>query len=254
MMPFLEDMRHLVRHFVRNLFRRNRVERDLSDEIDGYADLLFEEKVAQGMSPDDARQAARLEIGRVDQVKEHVRDVRVGAWLDALRPDVRFGIRSLIRRPGFAVIAILTLGVGMGATTAVFSLIDSVLLKPLPFHEPDRLTMVWEVSQRFKLPRVEVAPLNYVDWQKQVQAFESLAAYGNGVVNLTGSGTPERLFSAQVTPNLFPTLGVGPLVGRWFVTPEGSPGETAVAILSYELWQRRFGADRAIVGHTIRLD
>ena len=253
-MPSFEGMWTGLRHFVRNLLRRDRVERELTDEIDGYVDLLIEEKVAQGMSRDDARRAARLEIGRVDHVKEHVRDVRVGAWLDALRQDVRFGVRTLIRRPGFAMVAVLTLGVGMGATTAIFSLIDSVLLKPLPFHEPDRLTMVWEVRPRFNQPRIEAAPLNYVDWQQQVQAFESLAAYVNGFVNLTGAGTPERLVAAQVTPNLFPTLGVDPLVGRWFVAPEGSPGQTAVAILSYGLWQRRFGADRGIVGQTIRLD
>jgi hypothetical protein len=218
-MPSFESTWALVRQFLRNLLRRNRVEKDLSDEIDGYADLLIEEKIAQGLSPNEARRAARLEIGRIDLVKEHVRDVRVGAWLDALRQDVRFGIRSLMRRPGFAVIAILTLGVGMGATTAVFSLIDSVLLKPLPFHEPDRLAQVWEVRPRFKLPRVEASSLNYVDWQQQMQAFESLAAYVNGFLNLTGAGTPERLASAQVTPNLFPTLGVAPLVGRWFMTP-----------------------------------
>lgn len=253
-MATFERMWALVRHFARNLLRRDRVERDLSNEIDSYADLLIEEKVAQGMSRDDARRAARLEIGRVEHVKEHVRDVRVGAWLDALRQDVRFAVRTLIRRPGFATVAVLTLGVGMGATTAIFSLVDSVLLKPLPFHDPDRLTTVWEVRPRFNLPRVEVAPLNYLDWQQQVQAFESLAAYVNGFVNLTGAGAPERLVSVQVTPNLFPTLGVNPLVGRWFVTPEGSPGQTAVAILSYGLWQDRFGADRRIIGQTIRLD
>ena len=254
-MPFFEDLWTRVRHFVRNLLRRDRVERDLNDELDGYAELLIDEKVAQGMSRDEARRAARLEIGRIDQVKEHVREVRAGAWLDVLRQDVRFSVRTLIRRPGFAILAVLTLGVGMGATTAVFSLIDSVLLKPLPFHEPDRLTMVWEVRPRFNQPRVEVAPLNYLDWQQQAQGFESLAAYvAGGYVNLTGAGTPERLVSAQVTPNLFSTLGVEPLVGRWFVAPEGSPGQTTIAILSYGLWQRRFGADRGIVGQTIRLD
>jgi predicted permease len=253
-MPSFESMWTLVRHFVRNLFRRGRVERDLSEEIDGYVDLLMDEKIAQGMTRDDARRAARLEIGRVDQVKEHVRDVRVGAWLDALRQDVRFGVRTLIRRPGFATVAVLTLGVGIGATTAIFSLIDSVLLKPLPFHEPERLTMVWEARPRFNQPRIEAAPLNYLDWQQQVQGFESLAAYINRFVNLTGAGTPERLVAAQVTPNLFPTLGVDPLIGRWFVTPEGAPGQTAVAILSHGLWRRRFGADRGIVGKKILLD
>ncbi len=253
-MPFFEGIRARLRHFVRNLLGRDRVERELTDEIDGYVDLLTEEKVAKGMSRDDARRAARLEVGRVHVVEEGVRDVRVGAWLDALSQDVRFGVRTLLRRPAFAMIAVLTLGLGMGATTAIFSLIDSVLLKPLPFHEPDRLTMVWEVRPRFNRPRIEAAPLNYVDWQQQVQAFESLAAYVNIPVNLTGSGTPERVVAAQVTPNLLPTLGVDPLVGRWFVAPEGSPGQTAVAILSYGFWQRRFGADRGIVGQTIRLD
>jgi putative ABC transport system permease protein len=241
-------------HFVRNLLRRNRVERELADEIDGYVDLLIEEKVARGMPPDDARRAARLEIGTVDHVKDHVRDVRVGAWLDALRQDVRFGVRTLIRRPGFATVAVLTLGVGMGATTAIFSLIDSVLLKPLPFHEPDRLTMVWEGRPRFNQPRMEASPPDYLDWQQQAHSFESLAAYVNGFANLTGAGAPERLVAVNVTPNLLPTLGVAPLVGRWFAAPEGAPGQTALAILSYELWQRRFGADRGIVGQTIQLD
>jgi predicted permease len=253
-MPFLEGLGAGLRHFVRNLLRRDRVDRELDDEIEGYADLLVEEKVAQGMSRDDASRAARVEIGRVQVVKEGVRDVRVGAWLDALRQDVRFGVRTLTRRPGFAAIAVLTFGVGMGATTAIFSLIDSVLLKPLPFHEPDRLAMVWEVRPRFNEPRVEASPLNYLDWQQQVRAFEHLAAYLNGFVNLTGAGTPERLAAVQVTPNLFQTLGVDPIVGRWFTSPEGSPGQSAVAIISYGLWQRRFGANRGMVGQTILLD
>jgi putative ABC transport system permease protein len=253
-MPFFEGLGAGLRHFVRNFFRRDRVERELTDEIDGYVGLLIEEKVAQGMSHDDARRAARFEIGRVEHVKEHVRDVRVGAWLDALRQDVRFGVRTLTRRPGFTAVAVLTLGVGMGATTAMFSLIDSVLLKPLPFHEPDRLVMVWEKRPRFNLPRVQAAPLNYLDWEQQAQSFEHLTAYVNAFFNLTGSGTPERLAAAQVTPNLFPALGVEPLVGRWFVAPEGAPGQTAFVLLSYALWQRRFGADPGIVGQTIRLD
>jgi putative ABC transport system permease protein len=244
----------MLRHFLRNLFRRDRVERELSDEIDGFVDLLIEEKVAQGMSPDEARRAARLEIGRVEHVKDNVRDVRAGVWLDALRQDARFGVRTLLRRPGFAAVAVLTLGVGMGATTAIFSLIDSVLLKPLPFHEPDRLAMVWEVRPRFNQARIEAAPLNYLDWEQQVKGFKSLAAYVTTYVNLTGSGTPERLEGMQVTRNLLPTLGIEPLVGRGFTTPEGSPGQTTVAILSYGLWQRRFGGDRAIVGQKIRLD
>jgi predicted permease len=243
-----------VRHFVRNLFRRDRVERELADEIDQSIAQLTEEKIAEGMSRDDAQRSARLAIGGVDQVKDAIRDVRAGAWLDALRQDLRFGMRTFRRRPGFAAIAVLTLGVGIGATTAIFSVTDSVLLKPLPFYEPERLTTVWEARPRFNLPRVEAAPMNYLDWQQQVHGFERLGAYVNGFANLTGVGAPERLVALQVTPNLFPTLGVAPLVGRWFAPPEGVRGRSNVTILSYELWQRRFGADRAIVGRTIQLD
>jgi putative ABC transport system permease protein len=243
-----------LRNVVRNLCRRDRVERELADEIDGYVDLLTDEKVAQGMSHEEAQRAARFELGRVHVVEEQVRDERLGAWLDALRRDFRFAARALIRRPAFAAIAVLTLGVGIGATTAIFSLIDSVLLKPLPFREPQRLAVVWEVRPRFNQPRMEASPLNYLDWQQQVQAFESLAAYFGGFANLTGSGTPERLVAMTVTRNLFPTLGIAPMLGRGFVAPEGAPGQTAVAILSYELWQRRLGGSRGIVGQTIRLD
>jgi predicted permease len=243
-----------LRHFVRNLARRNHVERELATEIDAYVDLLTEEKVAHGMSRDEARRAARLELGRVHVVQEQVRDERAGAWLDALRRDVRIAARALIRRPAFATLAVLTLAIGMGATAAIFSLIDSVLLKPLPYRDPDRLTTVWEVRPRFNQPRLSAAPANYLDWQQRVQAFESLSAYYGGFVNLTGSGTPERLVAANVTRNLFPTLGVEPLIGRSFAAPEGAPGQPGVVILSYDLWQRRFGGSRTIVGHTIRLD
>lgn len=243
-----------IRHFTRNLLRRARVERELGDEIDGYLELLIEEKVAQGMDPDAARRVARLEIGGMDRVKEEVRDVRAGAWFDALRQDVRIGIRSLLRRPGFALVAVLTLAVGIGATTAIFSLIDSVLLRPLPFPDADRLVMVWEVRPRFNQPRIQASSLNYLDWQEQAASFDALAAYTNEPANLTGDGRPERLAATRGTPNLLPMLGVEPIVGRWFVQPEGAPGQTGAVILSYGLWHRRFGGDPGIVGQTIRLD
>ena len=153
-MPSFEGIWTGLRHFLRNLLRRDRVERELADEIDAYVDLLIEEKVAHGMSRDDARRAARLEIGRIDHVK-HVRDAR------AVRGSTRFAgmsVRRMNADPAarLAIVAVMTLGVGMGATTAIFSLVDSVLLKPLPFHEPDRLTMVWEarpVSTRHESKR-----------------------------------------------------------------------------------------------------
>ena len=199
-MPSFERIWTGFRHFIRNLLRRSRVERELADEMDAYVDQLTDEKVAQGMSRDEAQRAARIEMGSVDDLKERVRDVRVGAWFEALRQDVRFAVRTLVRRPGFAIIAVLTLGFGMGATTAIFRLIDSVLVRPLPFREPHRLMMIWETVPRFNVPRVEASPMNYVDWQQQAQAFEELAAYVGGVRNLTGAGVPERLVGNRYRP------------------------------------------------------
>jgi predicted permease len=249
-------MRSLRALWVRlvTILRPERGARDFSDELESHLQLHIDDNIRAGMRPDEARRAAIVKLGGIVQTQERYRDRARLPIVDAAVQDLGYAVRTLRKNPAFALTAILTLALGIGATTAIFSLVDSVLLKPLPFHEPDRLTMVWEARPRFNAPRIEAAPLNYVDWQQQVQAFDSLAAYLNGFLSLTGAGTPERLVAAQVTPNLFPTLGVNPFLGRWFVTPEGSPGQTAVAILSYGLWQRRFGADRGIVGQTIRLE
>jgi hypothetical protein len=180
-------------------------------------------------------------------------DGRAGAWLDQLQRDLRFGVRSMTRRPGFTCLAVLTIAVGIGDTTAIFSVAVSVLFKPLPFPDADRLVAVWEVRPALNRPRVEAAPLTYVDWAREAGSFEALAAYFHDALDLTGNGIAEQLPFAGVTPNVMSMLGVRPLLGRWFEAPEGARGQPPVTILSYGLWQRRFGGDPGMVGRTIRV-
>jgi len=175
--------------------------------------------------------------------------------LETLLQDVRFGLRMLRRNPGFSLIAILTLALGIGANTAIFSVVNAVLLRPLPFAEPEQLVWAWG-NIRDRANRASVAPLDYVDYRAQTTTFEQLAAMGtvSNASNLTGSGEPERLETRLVTGNFFQTLGVNPALGRTFQLENEKPGGGQVVVLSNGLWQRRFGGDAAIIGRTIILN
>jgi len=168
--------------------------------------------------------------------------------------DLRFGLRLLLKRPGFTLVAVSSLALGIGANTAIFSLVDAVLLKPLPFHEPDQLVVVWEDASRIGFPRNTPAPANYADWKAQNQVFEDMAAIAPRSFNLTRDGEPERIQGQAVTANFFRLLGVVPYRGRTFLHEEDQPGGNKVALVSHGLWQRRFGGDPRLVGADILLD
>jgi putative ABC transport system permease protein len=168
--------------------------------------------------------------------------------------DLRFGFRQLLGKPGFTAIAILSLALGIGANTAIFSLVDAVLLRPLPFHDPDRLVMVWEDAAKIGFPRNTPAPANYADWKAQNQVFEDMAAINWRTYNLTDEGEPEKVEAQGVTANFFQLLGVKPELGRVFTQEEDKPDGNKVALVSYGLWQRRFGGDPALIGKEILLD
>lgn len=174
--------------------------------------------------------------------------------METLWQDLRYGFRTLKKNPGFSFIAVVSLALGIGANTAIFSLVNAVLLKPLPFMEPERLVMVWEDASAIGFPRDDVAPANYVDWKAQNQAFEDMAALNWKNFNLTGDGEPERILAHGVTANFFSLLGIQPVIGRNFSAEEDKPGTAKVAILSYGLWQGRYGGDQAIVGRDILLN
>jgi len=174
--------------------------------------------------------------------------------MDLLIKDIRYGIRGLLKRPGFTVIALITLALGIGANTAIFSVVNAVLLRPLPFQNPEQLVIVWEDATLVGFPHNTPAPANYVDWKTQNQSFADMAASRETSFNLTGDGEPERVTAYAVTGNFFPLLGVQPLLGRSFVAEEDRPGGNKVVVLSYSLWQSRYGGDRNVLNREILLN
>ncbi len=174
--------------------------------------------------------------------------------MNTLLRDLRYGSRTVWRSPGFSLIAVLSLALGIGANTAIFSLINAVLLRPLPYHEPDRLVMVWEDASFAGFPRNTPAPANYADWKTQNQTFEDMAALASRSYNLTGDGEPERVDAYAVTANFFPMLVVKPALGRSFLPEEDKPDANKVVMLSYGLWEKRYGGGRSIIGRDLLLN
>ena len=171
--------------------------------------------------------------------------------MDSLLRDLKFSVRSLLKRPALTIIAIVTLAIGIGANSAIFSVVNALLLKPLPFPDPDRIVALWEKVPSRGVERNEVTVANYLDWRAQNRTFEQLGIYRWWSTNLTGANSPERVQGFQVTPNFLDIVGVKPLLGRGFSGEEDQPGKDAVALLTYSLWQRRFAADPDIVNKTI---
>jgi len=173
--------------------------------------------------------------------------------MNTLLQDIRYGFRGLWRNPGFSIVAALSLALGIGANTAIFSVVNAALLRPLPFHDPDRLVMVWEDASFAGFPRNTPAPANYADWKSQNHVFEDMGALAINSFNLTGDGEPEKIDSYEVTANFFSMLGVKPALGRGFLPGEDTPF-VRVTVLSYGLWERRYGADRGVIGQEILLN
>jgi putative ABC transport system permease protein len=173
--------------------------------------------------------------------------------MDTLLQDIRYALRLCLRTPGFTAVAVLALALGIGANTAIFTIVNAVLLEPLPFRDPSRLVVLWETNARRPGRANVLGPANFARWQDRATAFERMAPLYDYRTNLTGSGEPEELVAQDVTPDFFPTLQISPIIGRTFAADEGPKGRDSVAVLSYGLWQRRFAGDPAIVGQTIQL-
>ena len=239
---------------LRALLRREAVLRDIDEELRLHVEMEAESLIERGARPDEARLAALRSFGNLARIKDLAYEIRGGGIMETLWQDLRYGVRVLIKNPGFAAVAVLSLALGIGANTAIFSLVDAVLLRPLPFHEPDRLVMVWEDASRVGFPRGYPAPANYADWKAQNQVFEDMAALSGRSFNLTGDGEAEKIDAQAVTTNFFPLLGVKPVAGRAFLLEEDRPEEDKVALVSFGLWRRRFGGDPGLVGKEILLD
>jgi predicted permease len=245
-----------VRSLIRNLFRRERVARELDLEVRSYADLLEEENMSQGMSPEEARRAARMEMGGPEQIKEEVRAARPGAWIATVWQDLRSGARMLRRNPGFTATAIMTLALGIGANTAIFSVVRAVLLSSLPYRQPDRLVKIWGQLPGEGIPRNWLSDPEFLELADTNQSFEKVAAYyANSGANLgSDQAEPQRITRGGATWTLFPLLGVQPILGRTFSAEEDQPGHDQVSVISYGLWRSFFAGDPNVVGKTMRMN
>jgi predicted permease len=246
-MPLVTRMASLWR----NLRHRGRMEQDLDEELHAFVDLLSEEKIRAGMSAPEARRAAAMESGGVEQVKEAVRDARAGAFLETLAQDLRYAARALRHSPAFTVAAVTTLALGIGATTAIYSVVRTVWLRSLPYESPDRVVRIWEKNARLNVSRFSASPLNFLSWRERSRSFESLIAMEGGSANLTDEASPDRVRSLAVTAQFFGTLGIRPVLGRAFASNEDAPGGERVIMLSERLWRSRYAGDPGVIGRTI---
>ncbi|MDQ6892626.1 MAG: ABC transporter permease [Acidobacteriota bacterium] len=239
-----------LRSLVQNVLGRPGAERELGAELESFLEMRADEKVAAGIAPQEARRLALLEMGGVDQVKEQVRDSRTGAWLDTFARDARSGLRLLVRNPGFTAAAVIALALGIGASAAIFTVVNAVLLRPLAYGHPDRLAVILHRG------RNPVSPANYLDWRQMNDAFANMGAAESWAPNLAdkSEARAEKVTAVRVAPQVLDLLEVPPLMGRLFLAGEDEPGREREIVLGYGIWQRRFGGDREVLGRSVRLN
>jgi putative ABC transport system permease protein len=240
---------------IRNLFRREKADRDLDAEVRSYSDLLQEEKMSTGLNENEAKRATRISMIGPEQLKEEIRSARAGAWLESLWQDLRFGARMLRKNLAFTAVAILTLALGIGANTAVFSVVNAVVLRPLPFKDSSRIVTITTTTAMF--PQFTMLGNSWVAFgqiNKNVSAFEQATAYREEGMTLTASGDPANLSVTRAADGFFDLFGVTPQEGRLLVSSDQTENQGRVAVLSDTLWRVHFGADRGVIGRTIVLN
>jgi putative ABC transport system permease protein len=242
---------------VLNLVRRDRGERELAREVDAHLALLEEEHVRRGVTPDQARAAARRAMGSVALANDLHRDARSFVWIDDMRHDLRFAARMLVRNPGFAAVVIFTMAVSIGATTTLFSLAYGVLMRPLPWSQPDRLVRLQETrgSRVARIPWT-ISNAAYLAWREQASStVEEVGGwFRSRPVTVDYGDESERLTIGAVTPSLFRVLRAQPEIGRLFIDADAPDQQSRVLMLGYGLWQRRFGGRTDVIGALIRVD
>jgi putative ABC transport system permease protein len=242
-----------LRSIFAGALHRKRAESDIEEEIRDHMARYSDDLVRSGLDPAEATRRARLEFGHVGPLKEDCREARGWRYLDETVQDLRYTARMFRKSPGFAVISILTLGLGIGANTSIFTIVDAWVLKALPYPHAERLMVVSSTDERRKA-RISTSAADFYDWQSRVTAFDEFAAWNSPLVNLTGAGDPEQLSAVRSTYNFLPLLGAGIELGRGFSQQDDLPGAERVAILGHELWSVRFSRDPNVIGRTVHLD
>ncbi len=247
-------MRHLRAWLVRlsGFLRSEQGSRDFADEIEAHLQMHTDDNLRSGMNPQEARRQALIRLGGLQQTKEHYRDRASLPWLEMLWNDIRFGTRVLWKDRGFTIVAIATLALGIGGNTAIFSIVNGVLLNPLPFPHPEQLVALHESKPNFDQGSISYP--NFLDWQKDNRTFSSLAIARRYAFSLTGKGEPEQVKAEFVSRDFFSVLGVNPILGRAFTPEEEQPGAAPVALISEGFWRRKFDASPTVLGRNITLD
>jgi putative ABC transport system permease protein len=245
---------NILRARLRALFRRESVLQDIEEELRTHVEMVTEENLKRGLPPDEARAAALKSFGNLGRNTELGYDIRGGGWLEDFWQDLRYGVRMLIKHPSFTAIAIFTLSLGLGANTAIFSVVNGVLLRPLPYKEPQRLVRVYSEFPAMNLRKFRISPPEFLDIQREAKSWESIGAWSPGVVNFSSTGEPIPATSTRVTRSLIDTLGAQPMLGRNFMAEEEKPNGPNAAIISHGLWQRAFGGQANIVGQQVRVN
>jgi predicted permease len=233
--------------------RKKTWEQDMQEELRFHIERQTAQNIAAGLPPEEARRQAVLQLGSLEGLKENCREERRGFWLESFYADVRYGLRILRKNPGFASVAILTLALGIGANTAIFSVVQGVLLAPLPYRQPENLVLVWQYNQTLKRAITDSYP-DFLDWQRNVRSFQQMAAYDSQDHNLTAPGTPEHLSGEEISSGFLSTLGINPILGREFSPAEDQLGGARVVMISNRLWRNRFAGRTDALGKSVTLD
>jgi putative ABC transport system permease protein len=246
-----------LRSWLQAMSRRSRMESDMDAELRFHVEAYADDLIPRGVPRQEALRRARLEFGGMENAKEECREARGVHFTETLLQDLRYGLRTMLRARGFTVTAVLALALGIGANTAIFSVVNAVLLRPLPYDQPGRLMQVWHTPPQKSfpgMPTFAVSPANFLDWREQNHSFERMSAYGFGRYTITGSGHPETIHMVAATAGLFAILHAQPLLGRGFLEDEYEPGREHEVVLSYGLWRSYFAGNPEIVGKDIQLN
>jgi putative ABC transport system permease protein len=241
-----------ARSFLRNLFLSRRVEVDLDQEVHSHLEMLIAENIRAGMPSEEARRAARIELGGIEQVKEQVREERLGNWLHSVLSDCRYGLRQLRKNPGATAVMVFTLALAIGATTAIFSVVYGVLLRPLPYPDSNRIMAVFEVTSKGRPSRV--ADPNFDDFRDQNRSFQAIAKYNDNTASVSGASQPTRTTVAGVSPDFLKVFGLQPILGRDFSASDAKKGAGPTVLVSYGYWRQHLGSPRDLSQSHLKID
>ena len=248
-------IRQLCERFL-SLFRRRKLDSDLSEEIAAHVEMAVEDNIRAGMNPGEARRQAMIRLGGVEAAKELHRDARGLPLIESSAQDIRYGLRILARSPMFTAAALLTLAIGIGANTAIFGVIDSILIRPLTYPHAEDLVDVLNTAPA--LPAIggslSCSASMYFTYREESRTFQQFGLWQSGGANVTGIAEPELPRALLVTYGVLDALGVKPLLGRWFSQADDTPGSAETVMLTHGYWQRRFGGDKSIVGRTLTIN